>query len=379
MSSDIIPFNRPYLPPGGAEAVVASLLSGRMSGDGPETGLAGELLSRELQGAPVLLTPSCTHALELAVRLLNPKIGDEVIVPSFTFTSTANAIVLAGATPVFVDIEPITKNVDLSAVERAITKKTIAVFCINYGGVAPDIGALKDLCDRRNLQLLEDNAHGLGASTHGQRLGTIGALATQSFHETKNVQCGEGGCLVINSPEFLERAEVLREKGTNRSRFFRGQVDKYTWVDEGSSWLLADPLAALLRTQMECFDRIQSDRNKTWTTYRQGLGAWSKEQEIDLMSVPEHCVQPSHMFYLMMPSLEVRSSFIEHMKSRGVHTAFHYQPLHSSIAGLRFGRFAGDMSVTNTVADCLVRLPLWTGMTNSQVQRVVNAALEFRS
>lgn len=377
MSSEAVPFNRPFLPPGGAEAVAASLQSGHLSGDGPETKLAGELLSRRFLGAPVLLTPSCTHALEMAVRLLSPRAGDEIIVPSFTFTSTANAIVLAGAKPVFVDIDPVTKNIDLASVEDALSEKTLAVFCINYAGVAPQIANLKELCVNRGVALLEDNAHGLGATTNGQPLGTFGLLATQSFHETKNVQCGEGGCLVVNSPDLVERAEILREKGTDRSRFFRGQVDKYTWVDEGSSWLLADPLAALLRVQMESFEQIQNDRRKTWTSYREGLGAWAEQNLVELMFVPDDCTQPFHMFYMVMPSLESRSAYIRHMRSLGIQPAFHYQPLHSSVAGRKFGRTVGAMSVTDRVADCLVRLPLWAGMSDDQVERVLSATLNF--
>lgn len=377
MSGEAIPFNRPYLPPGGPEAVVASLRSGHLSGDGPETKLAGKLLSRQFLGAPVLLTPSCTHALEMAVRLLSPLAGHEIIVPSFTFTSTANAIVLSGATPVFVDIDPVTKNIDLAAVEEAITERTLAVFCINYAGVAPEIEKLRNFCVSRGVALLEDNAHGLGAMSDGRPLGTFGMLATQSFHETKNVQCGEGGCLVVNSPDLLERAEILREKGTDRSRFFRGQVDKYTWVDEGSSWLLAEPLAALLKIQLEMLDHIQDDRSRTWTTYMEGLGMWAGEQQVELMHIPDNCSQPSHMFYMVMPTLESRSAYINHMKSFGIQPAFHYQPLHSSVAGRKFGRTVGALSVTDRVADCLVRLPLWAGMSESQVERVLSATQEF--
>ena len=229
-----IPFNVPYVPSSAAEALASSLSSKKLAGDGPETVIVTSLLSSMFDSAGILLTPSCTHALELAVRLLNVGIGDEIIVPSYTFTSTANAIVLAGATPVFVDIEPRTQNLDLEQVRAALTERTKAVFCINYAGVSPMLPELKILCEQHGVVLLEDNAHGFGAKSHNQKLGTFAALATQSFHETKNIQCGEGGCLVVNESDYFEDAEILREKGTNRSRFFRGQVDKYTWVNVGS-------------------------------------------------------------------------------------------------------------------------------------------------
>jgi len=378
MNTEVIPFNKPYYPRSTHQHVLDSLNSGHTAGDGPQTRMVAEQLRQMFTGADVLLTPSCTHALELAVRLLEPKPGDEIIVPSFTFTSTANAIILGGATPVFVDIESETQNIDLSLVEDAVGPRTIAVFCINYAGIAPRLQDLRELCDKKGLVLLEDNAHGLGASVSGRALGTIGTMATQSFHETKNIQCGEGGCLVLNEHELLERAEILREKGTDRSRFFRGQVDKYTWVSAGSSWLLADTLAAVLRSQLDNMSWIQQDRYRTWSRYYESLHPWAEVSGASIMAVPSDCVQPSHMFYVMMPSLTTRSALIEHLRDRGVTAAFHYQPLHSSQAGVKYGRTSGSFSNTIRAADQLLRLPLWAGMTTQQVERVIEAVLTFR-
>ena len=374
-----IPFNVPYVSPDTVASVVASLQSGKLAGDGPETKLATSILSEMLNRADVLLTPSCTHALELAVRLIGVEPGDEVIVPSYTFTSTANAIVMAGGIPVFVDIEPSTQNIDLDQVEAAITSRTKAVFCINYAGISPDLPKLEALCNSRNVILLEDNAHGLGAKSHNRVLGTFAKLATQSFHETKNIQCGEGGCLVINDPQYLEKAEVLREKGTNRSRFFRGQVDKYTWVDAGSSWLLADPLAALLRSQLSFFTEIQEMRATVWNRYSVDLETWSQNSGVVQMAVPDTCEQPFHMYYLIMKSLENRSEFIDHLREHGVMAAFHYQPLHSSQAGTKYGRTLGQLPFTQRAADCLVRLPLWAGMKRSEIDQVVEAVTTFQT
>lgn len=377
--TETIPFNRPFHPHDTAARVAEALGSGHTAGDGPQTHRASDTLKGMFEGAGVLLTPSCTHALEMAVRLLNPVPGAEIIVPSFTFTSTANAIVLGGATPVFVDIEEHTQNLDYRLVEAAITDRTVAVFCINYAGIAPDILTLKEICDRRGLVLLEDNAHGLGASSAGRRLGTIGLMATQSFHETKNIQCGEGGCLVINDQNLMERAEILREKGTNRSRFFRGQVDKYTWVSEGSSWLLADTLAAVLNVQLDNFDAIQTERRRVWEIYRSELQEWAFSNSVQMMTVPRASEQPYHMFYMVMPSLESRTDFLAHLRNDGIVATFHYQPLHSSDAGLKFGRVASEMVNTVRAADRLVRLPLWAGMTDTQVRRVVAAVQMFKA
>ncbi len=374
---NLVPFNYPYLPDGTNEAVIESLHSRRLSGDGPETIAASSLLSEHFNGSNILLTPSCTHALELAIRLIGVGPGDEVIVPSYTFTSTANAIVLTGATPVFVDIEPKTQNIDIEEVRSALTSRTKAIFCINYAGIAAHLPELKKLCVEHGLILLEDNAHGLGAKSHGQPLGTFASLATQSFHETKNIQCGEGGCLVINDEKYVEPAEVFREKGTNRSKFFRGQVAKYTWVSAGSSWLLADSLAAILKIQLQNFESIQEMRKNTWQRYASELRDWSINAGVEQMFVPNECEQPYHMYYMMMENLETRSQLIAHLKEAGVVATFHYQPLHSSEAGRTYGRAVGELPNTQRAADCLVRLPLWAGMSESEVTQVINAVSSF--
>lgn len=374
---NLIPFNYPYLPNGTNEAVLESLHSRRLSGDGPETMAASALLSEHFNGSNVLLTPSCTHALELAIRLIGVGPGDEVIVPSYTFTSTANAIVLAGATPVFVDIEPKTQNLDIDEVGAALTSRTKAIFSINYAGIAAHLPELKELCLGHGLVLLEDNAHGLGAKSHGQLLGTFSSLATQSFHETKNIQCGEGGCLVINDEKYVEPAEVFREKGTNRSKFFRGQVAKYTWVSAGSSWLLADSLAAMLKVQLQNFENIQEMRKNIWRRYASELRDWSINAGVEQMFVPNECDQPYHMYYMVMENLETRSQLIAHLKELGVMATFHYQPLHSSEAGRAYGRAVGELPNTQRAADCLVRLPLWAGMSESEVTQVISAVSSF--
>lgn len=377
--TSVIPFNVPYVSKQAELDLTRSLRSGKFSGDGPATERASLILSRMFNNAGVLLTPSCTHALEMAVRLLNIMPGDEIIVPSYTFTSTANAIVLAGAVPVFVDIEAITQNIDPVATVNAITPRTRAVFCINYGGVSPYLNEMKRICVENNLILLEDNAHGLGGAVDHQPLGTFGALATQSFHETKNIQCGEGGCLVINNVEYQEKAEILREKGTNRSKFFRGQVDKYSWISEGSSWLLADTLAALLESQLNEFNEIQTSRSEAWNYYQQELSEASYQLGLQKMFVPENCEQTFHMYYLIFNSLDQRAAMIKHLQSLHVQTAFHYQPLHSSEAGVKFGLASGGFENTNRAADCLLRLPLWAGIAQEDLERVVAGVISFDS
>lgn len=374
-----IPFNVPYISKNTESLIVRSLLSGKFSGDGPATEKASKLLSAMFNGAGILLTPSCTHALEMAVRLLDLQPGDEIIVPSYTFTSTANAIVLAGGVPVFVDIEPLTQNIDPEIVTDAITSRTRGVFCINYGGVSPFLKEMKNICKEKNVVLLEDNAHGLGGAVDNQPLGTFGALATQSFHETKNVQCGEGGCLVLNDASFQEKAEILREKGTNRSKFFRGQVDKYSWVSEGSSWLLADMLAAFLESQLGEFEAIQESRSHAWNYYSKELEGFTRHLGIQQMNIPSNCQQTFHMYYLILDSLEQRTALIEHLKKLDIQAAFHYQPLHSSAAGIKYGRIHGGFQNTIRASDCLVRLPLWAGMSQETIERVVAGVMSFET
>jgi dTDP-4-amino-4,6-dideoxygalactose transaminase len=324
-----------------------------------------------------LLTTNCTHALELAAMLLDLKAGDEVILPSFTFVSTVNAVVLRGAKPVFIDIRPDTLNLDEDQLEKHITSKTKAIFVVHYAGVACEMDTINQISAKYRIPVVEDNAHGLFGTYKGKNLGSFGVLATQSFHETKNISTGEGGALLINDPNLVERAEIIREKGTNRSRFFRGQVDKYTWVDVGSSYLPSELIAAVLLAQLESAEQIQAKRNKIWNTYNSELAGWSERNAVRLPYIPEECGHPSHMFYLLMPNLETRTRFIEWMKSQNIICVFHYLPLHLSDMGLGFGGKQGDCPVTEDVSDRLVRLPLFYDLTEQELERVVDAIKSF--
>jgi dTDP-4-amino-4,6-dideoxygalactose transaminase len=378
MSSYRIPFNRPYVAGNEQDYVGQAAASGHMSGDGPFTKRCHALLERELGVEKALLTTSCTHALEMAALLLALKPGDEVIAPSFTFVSTLNAFVLRGARPVFADVRPDTLNLDEARLERLITPRTRAIVVVHYAGVGCEMDAILDIAGRHGVAVVEDNAHGLFGKYRGRHLGTFGCLATQSFHETKNVSCGEGGALLINDPRYVERAEILREKGTNRSRFFRGQVDKYTWVDLGSSYLPSDLLAAFLFAQLEARQRIQTRRRQLWERYYEDLERWAMEHGVRLPVVPAQCEQAYHMFYLLLPSLEDRRDFIEHLKSRSILSVFHYLPLHLSEMGQRFGGRSGDCPVTEDISDRLVRLPFFNGLTCDDQERVIEAVRCFR-
>ena len=325
----------------------------------------------------VLLTTSCTHALEMAALLLDIKPGDEVIVPSFTFVSTVNAFVLRGAKPVFIDIRPDTLNMNEELLEGLITQRARAILPVHYAGVGCEMECILAIAQRYGVPVVEDNAHGLFGSYKGKPLGTFGCLATQSFHETKNVSCGEGGALVINDSRYAERAEILREKGTNRSRFFRGQVDKYTWVDVGSSYLPSDLLAAFLYAQLEEAEEIQNRRKRIWTYYRQSLEDWAACHEVRLPVVPKWCAQSYHMFYMILPSLEVRQALIAHLKERGILSVFHYVPLHLSDMGRRWGGREGQCPVTERTGECLLRLPFYNDLTEADQASVVAALREF--
>lgn len=371
----MIPFNRPYVGAATESGIVRSLASGHLSGDGPETKLAIEKL-KLITGSPaVLLTPSCTHALELSTHLLQLQPGDEVIVPSFTFTSTANCIVLAGGIPVFVDVEDDTLNISARLIEPAISSRTRAIMVVHYAGVSVDMDPIMDLAKKHGLMVIEDNAHGLGGAYKGMPLGTFGTMSTLSFHETKNIQCGEGGALAINDASYGEPAEVFREKGTNRSKFFRGQVDKYTWVSAGSSLLLSDILAGALNGQLDDFEQIQTKRSAIWETYFKELQSWSKSHDVRLPTLPEYSKHPAHLFYMRTPNLSQRSRLMDHCKSKGVSLTFHYQSLHSSEAGLRYGKSHGGMAVTEAATDDLVRLPIWPGMTEGEIAQVIESIL----
>ncbi len=355
-----------------------SIQSTRISGDGMFTKKSHELLEATLGVPKVLLTTSCTHALEMAALLLNIQPGDEVIVPSFTFVSTINAFVLRGARPVFSDIRPDTLNLDETKLASLITPRTRAIVPVHYGGVGCEMDTICAIAAQHGIPVVEDNAHGLYGRYKGRYLGTFGVLATQSFHETKNFTCGEGGALLINDPQYLEQAEIIREKGTNRSRFFRGQVDKYTWVDVGSSYLPSDLLAAYLYAQLEARNQIQYKRQTLWETYAELLRPWAASNGIQLPVVPAHCEQAYHLFYLLMPSLAARTDFINYLKAQGIQSVFHYLPLHTSAMGQAFGGQPGDCPVTESVSDRLVRLPFYTDMTATDLGRVADAVLHFR-
>ncbi len=372
-----IPFNRPVAVGKEKEYIAEAIASGHISGDGAFTKKCSALLEQELSVPKVLLTTSCTHALEMMAILLDIQPDDEVILPSFTFVSTVNAFVLRGARPVFVDVRPDTLNLDESRLEAKITPRTKAVVTVHYAGVGCEMDAILEIANRCGVQVVEDNAHGLFGRYKGKYLGTFGVMAAQSFHETKNFSCGEGGALLINDPQYIERAEIIREKGTNRSHFFRSQVDKYTWVDIGSSYLPSDILAAFLYAQLENREKIQSHRRKVWEIYQADLKDWAARHEVGLPHIPAHCDQAYHMFYMLLPTLELRQGLIAHLRQRGILSVFHYLPLHLSAMGLRFGGKPGDCPVTERVSDQLIRLPFHNALTESDQQQVVESILEY--
>ena len=372
-----IRFNQAFLSGRELEYLAQAVANGHVSGDGPFTRRCREILERITRARAALLTTSCTHALEMAALLLDLAPGDEVILPSFTFVSTANAFVLRGARPVFVDVRPDTLNLDERLVERAITPRTKAIVPVHYAGVGCEMDALEAIAARRGLAIVEDNAHGLFGHYRERPLGSFGALSTLSFHETKNVTCGEGGALLVNDERLIGRAEIIREKGTERSRFFRGQVDKYTWCDVGSSYVLSDMLAAFLLAQLESAERIQARRREMWDFYAAGLGAWAAALDAALPHVPGHCEQAYHMFYLLLPGLDVRQALIAHLKACGIMSVFHYLPLHLSPMGQRFGGRPGDCPVTEQAADRLLRLPFHGHLTDADLGRVVDAVRTF--
>jgi len=373
-----IPFNKATLTGQEVENIYQAVENGHISGDGGFTKRCHQILEESLGVPKALLTTSCTHALEMAALLLDFEPGDEVIFPSFTFVSTVNAFALRGVRPVFADIRPDTLNLDETKIEKLITNRTKAIVPVHYAGVGCEMDAIMDIAKRHNLAVIEDNAHGLYGKYKGQYLGTFGSMATQSFHETKNFTCGEGGALLINDPKFFDRAEIIREKGTNRSRFFRGQVDKYTWVDIGSSYLLSDVLAAFLAAQLEVRDVIQNRRKEIWTYYNTHLADWAAERGVQMPTIPDHCDQSYHMFYILLPSLEERTALIEHLKSYGIYSVFHYLPLHLSDMGKQFGGKAGDCPVTENVSDRLLRLPFFNSLTPDEQALVVEKIKEFR-
>ena len=377
----MIPFNRPALV-GREQAYMAeAFANGKLSGDGPFCRRAEKLLEEATGCKRALVTTSCTHALEMSAFLLDLHPGDEVIVPAFTFVSTVNAYALRGAKAVFADIRPDTLNLDETKLEALITPRTRAIVPVHYAGVGCEMDAILEIAKRRKVVVIEDNAHGLFGTYRGKQLGTFGELATQSFHDTKNFTCGEGGALLVNESAgeaFAARAEILREKGTNRSQFFRGQVDKYTWVDLGSSYILSDLLGAMLLGQLEERVEIQRRRRVIWERYASELAGWARASGVTLPTVPAHCEQAFHMFYLLLPDLERRTAFIEHLKAQEISAVFHYLPLHLSPMGARFGGKPGDCPVTEALSDRLVRLPFYTELSASDQAKVIEAIDSFR-
>ena len=372
-----VDFNRPVIVGKEFEYMQQAVENGHISGDGPFTKKCHAFFEKELGAQKALLTTSCTHALEMSAILLDIQPGDEVIIPDFTFVSTVNAFVLRGARPVFLDVRPDTLNLDESKLEAAITPRTKAIVPVHYAGVGCEMDSIMDTARRYKVPVVEDNAHGLFGKYKGKYLGTFGSMASQSFHETKNFTSGEGGALLINDPILVERAEIIREKGTNRSRFFRGQVDKYTWVDIGSSYLPSDILAAFLFAQLEQREKIQLHRKQVWEMYHTGLKDYADTHEVQLPCIPEYCEQPYHMFYLLLPTLELRQNLIAYLRERGVYSVFHYLPLHLSDMGMSFGGKMGDCPVTERVSDQLIRLPFHNSLTSSEQEQVIDLIREF--
>ena len=374
----MIPFNKPSFTGNEQQYVLQAMQSNKISGDGLFGKKCQAWFEEKLGCKKTLLTPSCTAALEMAAILIDIQSGDEVIVPSYTFVSTANAFVLRGATIVFVDIRPDTMNMDEKLIEAAITPKTKAIVPVHYAGVSCEMDVIMDIAERCNLFVIEDAAQGMMSSYKGKALGTIGHLGTYSFHGTKNYTSGgEGGLLLINDERFLQRAEIIREKGTNRSQFFRGQVDKYTWVDLGSSYLPSELQAAFLWGQLEKVNEINQNRINTWNTYNKAFQTLKQLGLVDLPTIPEDCQHNAHMYYLKLANIERRSEFIEYLKANDIMVVFHYIPLHSSPAGKQFGKFVGEDVFTTIESERLIRLPMYYGLDNQMIVNVINTIKGF--
>lgn len=371
-----IPFNIPYMTGNELPYISNAHDKGMLAGDGDFTKKCNRWLEEQVGGRKALLTHSCTAALEMAAILADIQPGDEVIMPSYTFVSTANAFVLRGGIPVFVDIRPDTLNIDESKIEAAITPRTRAIVPVHYAGVGCEMDAIMDIAHRHGLLVIEDAAQGIMSTYGGRALGSIGHMAALSFHETKNIISGEGGALLINDERFIERAEIIREKGTNRSKFFRGQVDKYTWEDIGSSYLPGEIIAAFLWAQMEEADYITQQRLNIWQNYHGALLPLEQAGLLRRPIIPGDCRHNAHMYYILLESLEKRSRLIGKLKEQGVNAVFHYVPLHSSSAGKRYGRVHGSMAITLDTSDRLLRLPLWIGLSGDQQARIVNLLTE---
>lgn len=367
----MIPFNKPYMTGRELLHIEQAHAKGHLAGDGIFSKKCHAWLEDRTGSRKALLTHSCTAALEMAAILADIQPGDEVIMPSYTFVSTANAFALRGGVPVFVDIRSDTLNIDETRIEAAITPRTKAIVPVHYAGVGCEMDTIMDVARRHKLLVIEDAAQGIMSTYKGRPLGSIGHMGCLSFHETKNIISGEGGALLINDERFAERAEIIREKGTNRSQFFRGQVDKYTWVDIGSSYLPGEIIAAFLWAQMEEADDITRQRLAIWATYHEGFATLEQSGGVRRPVIPSGCEHNAHMYYLLMPDLVKRTALIEHLKVKGINAVFHYVPLHSSPAGLRYGRTFGELPVTDAVSERLIRLPLWVGMTEREQHKVI--------
>lgn len=373
----MIPFNKPYLTGKELDFIKEAHSKSHLSGDGAFTKLCSNWLEEALGAKKALLTHSCTAALEMAAILLDIEPGDEIIMPSYTFVSTANAFALRGGIPVFVDIRRDTFNIDENLIEDAITSRTKAIVPVHYAGVACEMDVILDIAKRYNLMIIEDAAQGIGSSYKGQMLGSIGHLGCLSFHETKNIISGEGGALLVNDEELINRAEIIREKGTNRSEFFRGEADKYSWVDIGSSYLPSEIISSFLWAQLQEYDDITSKRRVLWNYYNDSFSKISNTQITFGPLIPNNCQHNSHLFYILLPDIESRKDFLRKMNHIGVNCAFHYVPLHTSPAGKIYGRFSGKLEVTNDISERLVRLPLYPDMSLTQVDTIVNNILDF--
>lgn len=373
----IIPFNRGHTFGKELTYIQDAIQRGHLSGVGHYTRQCERFLQSTLAIPRALLTTSCTHALEMSAILLEIKPGDEVIVPTYTFVSTANAFALRGAKIVFCDSRPDTLNMDEGKLERLITPQTRAVVPVHYGGVGCEMKIIQSIAERHGIAVVEDNAHGLFGKYDGKYLGKFGSMATLSFHETKNVICGEGGALLINDPELIERAEILREKGTNRSHFFRGQVDKYTWVDIGSSYVISEILAAFLYAQLENASVIQKRRKEIWNYYAERLRAWASRNGTQLPTVPARCEQAYHLFYLLLPTMQDRDALIQHLKLEGIMSVFHYVPLHQSPMGESFGAKLGDCPVAEDIASRLLRLPFFWDLTDENLAKTLRTVTSY--
>jgi len=372
-----IPFNKPFITGKEIEYIAQAISGGAIAADGYFTKKCAELLADRFSITKVLMTPSCTSALEMAAILCDLNPGDEVIMPSFTFVSTANAVMRCGATPIFVDVQSDTLNIDPDLIEPKITDKTKAIFVVHYAGVSCDMDRITTISEKRNLIVVEDAAQGVNATYDGRALGSIGHLGAYSFHDTKNYVCGEGGALCINSPEFVERAEIIRDKGTNRSQFFRGEVDKYTWVDVGSSFVPAEIACAFLLAQLEAMDEITSRRRDVYQFYLENLSFLEERELLRIPRVPEGCATNFHMFHVILGDGKTRDGLMAHLKRHGISAVFHYVPLHTSGMGERLGYHGGELPLTENLSARLLRLPFYAGITRDEQMRVVRSISEY--